>query len=64
MIEKFEVEYVPGGATQNTIRIAQVCSMITHTLSRSLYYVLLLNVILLYMIDLYRYVVGLKLRMK
>jgi len=25
MVKQFNVDYVPGGATQNTIRIAQVC---------------------------------------
>ena len=24
MVEKFNVEYIPGGATQNSIRVAQV----------------------------------------
>jgi hypothetical protein len=25
MVKEYRVDYVPGGATQNTIRIAQVC---------------------------------------
>ena len=25
MVDKFNVEYIPGGATQNSMRVAQVC---------------------------------------
>ena len=27
MIEKFNAEYIPGGAAQNTARVTQVCSI-------------------------------------
>ena len=27
MVEKFDVEYIPGGATQNTVRVTQVCTV-------------------------------------
>ena len=27
LVDKFNVEYIPGGATQNSIRVAQVCSI-------------------------------------
>ena len=31
MVDKFNVEYIPGGATQNSMRVAQVskCNMIS-----------------------------------
>ena len=31
MVEKFNVEYIPGGATQNSIRVAQVSVFTAHS---------------------------------
>ena len=31
MVEKFNVEYIPGGATQNSMRVAQVSVFTVHS---------------------------------
>ena len=40
MVEKFNVEYIPGGATQNSIRVAQVSVFTAHSFQIKLYTVI------------------------